>query len=56
MLGELCGVAKIPLVSEYIDIRLGGVVDGPMAIVRAVYELDAYSNSLFLFFGNRCDR
>ena len=31
MLGELCGVAKIPLVSEYIDIRLGGVVDGPMS-------------------------
>ena len=56
MLGELCGVGKVPLVSEYSDIRLGGVVDGPMAIVRAVYELDAYSNSLFLFCGNRCDR
>ena len=27
-----------------------------MAIVRDTYELDPYSNSLFLFCGRRCDR
>ena len=27
-----------------------------MAIVRDIYELDPYSNSLFLFCGRRCDR
>lgn len=29
---------------------------GLMAIVRDAYELDPYSNSLFLFCGKRCDR
>lgn len=27
-----------------------------MAIIRDTYELDPYSNSLFLFCGRRCDR
>ena len=31
-------------------------IDGLMAIVRDTYELDPYSNSLFLFCGRRCDR
>lgn len=54
MLGELSGVAKIYLVSGYTDMRRS--IDGLMAIVRDAYELDPYSNSLFLFCGKRCDR
>lgn len=54
MLGDLSGVAKIYLVSGYTDMRRS--IDGLMAIVRDTYELDPYSNSLFLFCGKRCDR
>ena len=31
-------------------------IDGLMAIIRDTYEMDPYSNSLFLFCGRRCDR
>ena len=54
MLGESSGVANIYLVSGYTDMRRS--IDGLMAIVRDAYELDPYSNSLFLFCGKRCDR
>ena len=54
MLGELSGVAKIYLVSGYTDMRRS--IDGLMAIVRDAYELDLYSNYLFLFCGKQCDR
>ena len=30
--------------------------NGLMAIIRDTYEMDPYSNSLFLFCGRRCDR
>ncbi|WP_416389194.1 IS66 family insertion sequence element accessory protein TnpB [Mediterraneibacter glycyrrhizinilyticus] len=42
------------LVTGYTDMRKS--IDGLMAIVRDIYELDPYSNSLFLFCGRRCDR
>ena len=54
LLGELSGVAKFFLVTGYTDMRKS--IDGLMAIVRDTYELDPYSNSLFLFCGRRCDR
>ena len=54
MLGELSGVAKFFLVTGYTDMRKS--IDGLMAIVRDTYELDPYSNSLFLFCGRRCDQ
>ena len=54
MLGELSGVAKFFLVTGYTDMRKS--IDGLLAIVRDTYELDPYSNSLFLFCGRRCDR
>ena len=54
MLGELSGVARFFLVTGYTDMRKS--IDGLMAIVRDTYELDPYSNSLFLFCGRRCDR
>jgi transposase len=31
-------------------------IDGLMAIIRDTFEMDPYSNSLFLFCGRRCDR
>ncbi|HJD26592.1 IS66 family insertion sequence element accessory protein TnpB [Blautia sp. An46] len=47
-------MAKFFLVTGYTDMRKS--IDGLMAIVRDTYELDPYSNSLFLFCGRRCDR
>ena len=54
LLGELSGVARFFLVTGYTDMRKS--IDGLMAIVRDTYELDPYSNSLFLFCGRRCDK
>jgi transposase len=54
VLGDFSGVAKIYLVCGYTDMRRS--IDGLMAIVRDSFELDPYSNSLFLFCGKRCDR
>ena len=54
LLGELSGVAKFYLVTGHTDMRKS--IDGLMAIIRDTYEMDPYSNSLFLFCGRRCDR
>ena len=54
MLGELSGVAKIYLVTGYTDMRKS--IDGLMGIIKETYQLDPYSNALFLFCGRRCDR
>ncbi len=54
MSGDLSGVAKIYLVTGCTDRRKS--IDGLMSIVRDSYNLDPYSNSLFLFCGKRCDR
>ena len=54
MLGELSGVAKIYLVTGYTDMRKS--IDGLSAIINKTYDLNPYSNSLFLFCGKRCDR
>lgn len=54
MLGDLSGVQKIYLVTGYTDMRKS--IDGLMAIIRDVYEMDPYSNALYLFCGRRADR
>ena len=54
MLGEISGVAKIYIITGMTDMRKS--IDGLMAIIRDTYEMDPYSNSLFLFCGRRCDR
>lgn len=54
MLGDISGVNHIYLITGYTDMRKS--IDGLMAIVRGTYELDPFSNSLFLFCGRRCDR
>ena len=54
MLGDLSRVEKIYLRTGYTDMRkqLDGLVD----IIQYSFQLDPYSNSLFLFRGRRCDR
>ena len=54
MLGDISGVNRIYLVSGYTDMRKS--IDDLMAIVRDTCQLDPYSNSLFLFCGQRADR
>lgn len=54
MLGDLSGVTKIYLVCGHTDMRKS--IDGLMAIVQQTYQMDPYSNALFLFCGRRCDR
>lgn len=54
MLGDLSGVNKIYLVVGYTDMRKS--IDGLMSIIRDTYELDPFSNALYLFCGRRCDR
>ncbi|WP_368280838.1 IS66 family insertion sequence element accessory protein TnpB, partial [Enterocloster clostridioformis] len=49
MLGDLSGVAKFYLVTGHTGMRKS--IDGLMAIIRDTYEMDPYSNSLFLFCG-----
>lgn len=49
MLGELSGVSKIVLITGRTDMRKS--FDGLMAILRDNYQLDPYSNTLFLFCG-----
>ena len=54
MLGDISGVKKVYLITGYVDMRKS--IDGFMAIIRDTFEMDPYSNSLFLFCGRRCDR
>lgn len=54
MLGDISRASKIYLITGYTDMRRG--IDGLIAIVAHTYQLDPYSNSLFLFCGRRCDR
>ena len=54
MLGDISGVKKVYLITGYVDMRKS--IDGLMTIIRDTFEMDPYSNSLFLFCGRRCDR
>ena len=54
MLGDISSANKIYLVTGYTDMRKS--IDGLMAIVRDAYNLDPYSNAVFLFCGRRADR
>ena len=54
MLGELSGVAKIYLVTDRTDMRKS--IDGLMGIIKNTYNMDPFSNALYLFCGRKCDR
>ena len=47
-------MAKIYLVCGYTDMRKS--IDGLMSIVKHTYQMEPYSNALFLFCGRRGDR
>ena len=54
MLGDISRVDHIYLACGYTDLRRG--IDGLAQIVQQQFELDPFSNSLFLFCGKRRDR
>ena len=54
MLGDISRVDHIYLACGYTDLRRG--IDGLAQIVQRQFELDPFSNSLFLFCGKRRDR
>lgn len=54
MLGDLSKAGKIYVISGRTDMRKS--IDGLMSIVAHTYEMDPYSNAVFLFCGRHCDR
>jgi len=54
MLGDISGIASIFIVCGYTDMRKS--IDGLAAMVKQTFEMDPFSNSLFLFCGRRGDR
>ncbi len=54
MIGDISGVKKIYLITGYTDLRKS--IEGLMALVRDVYDLDPYANAAFFFCGRRADR
>ena len=54
MLGNISKVHSIFIVCGYTDMRKS--IDGLVAIIKGTYDLDPFSNALFLFCGRRGDR
>lgn len=54
MLNDYKGSARIYIACGYTDLRRG--IDGLAGIVKNSFNLDPFSNSIFLFCGRRCDR
>jgi transposase len=54
MLGDITKAEHVYIACGYTDLRKS--IDGLAALVKQRFELDPYSNSLFLFCGKRCDR
>lgn len=54
MLNDVGTAEHIYIACGYTDMRKS--IDGFTACVQQQFQLDPFSNSLFLFCGNRCDR
>ena len=54
MLTDFTGADKVYIACGYTDLRLG--IDGLATLVQQHFQLDPFSNSLFLFCGRRRDR
>jgi transposase len=54
MLGDISKVEHIYIACGYTDMRKS--IDGLATFVQQSFQLDPFSNSLFLFCGRRCDR
>lgn len=54
MLTDFTGADRVFIACGYTDLRLG--IDGLATLVQQQFDLDPFSNTLFLFCGRRCDR
>ena len=54
MLGDISRAEQIYVACGYTDLRKS--IDGLSALVQQIFQLDPFSNALFLFCGRRCDR
>ena len=54
MLSDFTGADRVYLACGYTDLRQG--IDGLASIVQAQFQLDPFTNTLFLFCGRRKDR
>jgi len=54
MLNDFQGAERIYIACGYTDLRKG--IDGLAAIVQQQFQLDPFTNTLFLFCGHRRDR
>lgn len=54
MLGDVSRISKLYMITGYTDMRKA--IDGLMTIIRDTYEMDPYTNALFLFCGRKADR
>lgn len=54
MLGDISRADNIYLACGHTDMRKS--IDGLAALVKQNFQLDPFSNNLFLFCGRRCDR
>ena len=54
MLSDFTGAEKVFLATGYTDLRKG--IDGLASIVQEAFDLDPFTNTLFLFCGRRRDR
>ena len=54
MLNDYSGADRIYIACGYTDMRRG--INGLASIVQEQFQLDPFTNTLFLFCGRRCDR
>lgn len=54
MLNDFTGADKVYIACGYTDLRKG--IDGLAQLVQQQFELDPFTNTLFLFCGRRRDR
>ena len=54
MLSDFTGADRVYIACGYTDLRRG--IDGLASIVQAQFQLDPFTNTLFLFCGRRRDR
>ena len=54
MLNDFTGAEKVYIACGYTDLRRG--IDGLASLVQSQFQLDPFTNTLFLFYGRRRDR
>ena len=54
MLNDFTGADQVYIACGYTDLRKG--IDGPARMVQQQFELESFTNTLFLFCGRRRDR